>query len=639
VRIRHLAPLVFLSLPACSTTCATPRTLGPHGGNEVQTVIEKASRKTLTAFQSEEDLRKFLDELKAAQKREADRRAEVAKEAPAPQAAPTTASDQPDKQDDSITNNQHAGVDEGGIVKTHGDHLVILRRGRLFTVKVGDDTLSPVSSADAYGSGINPSGAWYDEMLVSRDRVIVIGYSYQRGGTEVGLFDIDRAGALKYRATYHLRSNDYYSSRNYASRVVGDKLVFYTPSYLHLGNDDPYRSFPAVRRWHEQATDGEFKRIVEPTRIYRPIDGIDGLALHTVTTCDLSKADMPCTASSMMGPAGRVFYVSPGSVYVWMTAAKWLPKEQRSETKSALVRMPLDGSAPTALRVSGAPIDQFSFLEERDHLDVMVRSDSAGDGMWSAETTAGDVAMMRVPLGLFSDGVATVSANMYTRLPKPKGYTIQNRFVGQHLLYGAGSSWGYGSPDQEKQLFALRIGSSEATTVELSHGVDRIEALGKDAIIVGGDGKDLHFTSVALGGKPAVVSKYTRKEAAQGELRSHGFFYKPESDAAGLLGLPIRGAGKPGYAHLVEGSAQVLFLRNDKLDLREIGNLEARPGVGQNDACKASCVDWYGNARPIFLKGRVFALMGYELVEGQMNDGRLTERRRVSFAPSLPLAR
>src|SRR2546425_2740742 len=38
---------------------------------------------------------------------------------------------------DQITNVQHAGVDEGGIVKVHGDHLVILRRGRLFTVAIG----------------------------------------------------------------------------------------------------------------------------------------------------------------------------------------------------------------------------------------------------------------------------------------------------------------------------------------------------------------------------------------------------------------------------------------------------------------------------------------------------------------------
>ena len=81
--------------------------------------------------------------------------------------------------------------------------------------------LQPVSIADAYGPGASPSGAWYDEMLISGDTIVVIGYSYQRGGTEVGLFNIDRSGQLAHRGTYHLRSNDYYSSRNYASRLIG----------------------------------------------------------------------------------------------------------------------------------------------------------------------------------------------------------------------------------------------------------------------------------------------------------------------------------------------------------------------------------------------------------------------------------
>ena len=44
-------------------------------------------------------------------------------------------------------------------------------------------------------------------------------------------------------------------------------------------------------------------------------------------------------------------------------------------------------------------------------------------------------------------------------------------------------------------------------------------------------------------------------------------------------------------------------------------------------------MDWYGNARPLFLRGRIFALMGYELVEGAVADERIREVRRVSYAP------
>ena len=47
---------------------------------------------------------------------------------------------------ESITNNQSAGVDEGGIVKVHGKHPVILRRRRVFTMDVDRYQLKPVAS-------------------------------------------------------------------------------------------------------------------------------------------------------------------------------------------------------------------------------------------------------------------------------------------------------------------------------------------------------------------------------------------------------------------------------------------------------------------------------------------------------------
>ena len=40
------------------------------------------------------------------------------------------------------------------------------------------------------------------------------------------------------------------------------------------------------------------------------------------------------------------------------------------------------------------------------------------------------------------------------------------------------------------------------------------------------------------------------------------------------------------------------------------------------------------NARPLFLRGRVFALLGYELVEGSLDGGRMQELRRINYAPA-----
>src|SRR5574341_875432 len=405
-------------------------------GNSAAAAGWKTGRTTMRAFASEAELRAYFRKIAEERKRQLGRlRGEgtlspSAPSAVANEAAPAKAKDADDQE--SVTNTQHAGVDEGGIVKLHGEHLVVLRRGRLFTVAIGDGALKPISAVDAFGPEIDPRSTWYDEMLVSEDTVVVIGYSYERGGTEVGLFNIDRAGNLSYRSTYHLRSNDYYSSRNYASRVIGSRLIFYTPLYLNPYADDPLTAFPAVRKWHKGATPQEFQRIVSATRVYRPereINPNSGLALHTVTVCDLANGGFKCDATAVLGPPGRVFYVAPESVYVWTT--EWSYYGQRNVERSMVYRMPLDGSGPSALGVSGSPVDQFSFLESEDkHLNVLVRSSGSGDGMWSAERSAGDVALLRVPLSAFNDGSDNASSWDYHGLPKPGGYTFQNRFVG-----------------------------------------------------------------------------------------------------------------------------------------------------------------------------------------------------------------
>ncbi|HEX5874717.1 MAG TPA: beta-propeller domain-containing protein [Pyrinomonadaceae bacterium] len=593
-------------------------------------------KKTMKPFKSESELAQYVREWTERQKRRehkskmmaADSIAGVASNSAAPLAKAVS-----DPQE-SITNTQHAGVDEGGIVKVHGDYLVVLRRGRLFTVAIGDDALKPISKVDAFGPEMNPSASWYDEMLIADNTVVVIGYSYERGGTEVGLFNIHDNGQLSYRSTYHLRSNDYYSSRNYASRLIGNKLIFYTPQFIYPGVENPFDHFPAVRKWHKDAKPDEFKRIVPANRIYRPQSAAnldDSMSLHTVTVCDLANSGFDCQATTVIGPPGHVFYVSPESVYVW--ASSWAPN---GKEKAILFRMPLDGSGPSALRVSGSPVDQFSFLEgENKHLNVLVRSESKGNGMWAAEVAAGDVALLQIPIMTFSDGSEMVPASWYRPLKKPEGYSFQNRFVGDYLLYGTGTSWGYPNKTtgEKTDLFIVNWTNGNSHQLALPHGVDRIEQMGVDAVVVGTDGQDLHFSSVRLAEAPQIVSRYTRKEASQGELRSHGFFYKPDQSDSGMLGLPISTPGRPGFHHLVESSAAILFLRNDSLQFSEVGELGSQPEKAIDDKCRASCVVWYGNARPLFLRGRVFALLGYELVEGRLDDGRIRELRRISYAP------
>ncbi len=614
-----------------------------------------ARQKTLTAFASEAELSDlFKGWAEDYRRRQAAERSARRDQAQSPQmAAPASAAKSAagalaaSSDAESVTNVQHAGVDEGGIVKVHGDHLVILRRGRLFTVAINDRQLKPVSHADAFGAGIEPGGAWYDEMLMCGNTIAVIGYSYARGGTEIGLFEISRAGRLTYKSTHHLRSNDYYSSRNYASRLIGSKLVFYTPLYINPWGGLPAASFPALRRWRPGAVPAEFKRIAPATRIYRSDEGLDpyqGLALHSVSVCDLAKAEMDCESTAVLAPPGRVFYVSANSVYVWTTARRRGPQPQPQAQapaqvpSAAVFRIPLDGSAPSALKASGSPIDQFSFLEGEDgYLNVLLRANGRGDGMWAAEVNGGDMALLRVALGEFSDGRDSAAPENHHALPKVAGGALQSRYVGNYLLYGAGAGWYRPKTVTRGQVYAVNYagdqgGEPQTYEVPLVHGVDRIEALGANAVVVGSDGRDLHFTSLRLARLPVASDRYVRKNASQGETRSHGFYYKAENEYDGLVGLPVIGGGEAARRQLRRESASLLFLRNRSLSLSELGTLDSKAG-GVNDGCRASCVDWYGNSRPLFLRGRVFALMGYEIVEGRLAADRITEMRRVNFAP------
>lgn len=593
--------------------------------------------RTLEAYRSEAQFVRALDTWRAKSQRLHAQRMKVYESAapvammappPAPPAAPMQLAASAERAapgaaaDESITNNQVQGVDEGDIVKRRGDLLVVLRRGRLFTLRIGGDRLDPVASADAFGPDVDPSGTWYDEMLVSDDTVAVIGYSYARGGTEVGLFDLDARGGLKYRATYQLRSHDYYSARNYASRLVGRTLVFYSP--MHLGAHGAWNdAMPAFRRWQRDAAPSSFRRMLPATRIYRgldDLDGRDGLALHTVSVCDLATRDMQCRATAVLGPSGRVFHVAEDALYVWTTSGS----RRGRGAASSVFRLPLDGGAPTHLRTQGSPVDQMGFLQREGYLNVLVQRDGAGEGMWNSERGGGDLALLRVPLTAFGGLDAEAPRRRYRALPGNAGWGLHNRFVGDWLLYGAG-----GGADPMQQVHALRYAATTAPqSFSLPHRLERIDALGGDGVLVGTAGSDLHFTPVRLDARAALAAPFVQRAASQGDDRTHGFFYRPTGADEGMVGLPI----------LREGGASVLYLRNRALRLSALGMLDARRAGEVDDGCRASCVDWYGNARPIFIGERVFALLGYELVEGALDGGRIRERRRVDFTPSVSIA-
>jgi hypothetical protein len=646
-----LAALLFAGIAAFS--------LWPRSPHHAFASISPTSGRGLASFQSDDELRAFLR--KAASRGGADHN-EVVQDsvsaAPPPlvatQAEPSARVAAPPSEQ-GITNNQEAGVDEGGIVKNYRDMLVILRRGRVFTMSLADGGMRPIDSINAFPPGVSGRGDWYDEMLVSGDRIVVIGYSYARGGTEVNRFRITPDGRLRFEDAYHLRSNDYYSSRNYASRLIGNRLIYYTPLYLGTAGADPLEALPGVRRWGRDGSTRAFRRITQARQVFiaprlRDDEEAPIEALHSVINCDLTAPELDCEATAVLGPSSRSFYVSGNAVYLFVSDG-WRRREQAAS--SHIYRLPFaQGERPSAIGARGAPVDQFSFREDAQdgRLDVLVRA-SGGDAMWRPEASAGAVALLQVPLRDFGDGSEEADRSLYRDLPSPprNSYDFHNRFVGNYLLYGSGdmdieSGPGGGARARQAEVVAVPVEGRGAFQLALPHGVQRIEGMGSDALVIGPMGGALGFTAIHLGGRePRVGERYVQRAAAEGESRSHAFFFSADAaspdGASGTIGLPVSRPVEPRYRRHFGTAAAMLFLRRDQRSFSPAGELDARPSGTGDDGCQASCVDWYGNARPIFLSGRVFALLGYELVEGSLGGGRINEIRRVSFAPTMASAR
>ena len=283
-----------------------------------------------------------------------------------------------------ITNNQTIGVDEGGIVKQIGRFLVVLQDGRLFSADLGAGAGAPLRLADridVYRDRAN-AASWYDEMLVFGDRILVTAYNYHEGASEITVIRMDRRGRLTREGRFLLSSSDYYSTENYATRIVGDNLVFYAPQPLDAAGPDGRFAWPRLRRAERDGEADAGEALIGPTDVYAPPGRLDHGVLHTLSVCPLRGA-MDCRTTAFIGPPMRELYVSPTDAFLWIGAPDGLPWsidyanrrrqdcpgneawEDGADQAAMLYRLPLDGGPVGAVAVDGVPADQFAF-DSRD---------------------------------------------------------------------------------------------------------------------------------------------------------------------------------------------------------------------------------------------------------------------------------
>ena len=562
----------------------------------------------------------------------------------------------------SITNNQMSGVDEGDIVKQIGQYLIVLQDGRLFVIdtRAGSGSeLALVDRADVYRD--REDHAWYDEMLVQGDRIVVTAYSYGEDASELSVFRLDERGRVHREGVFLISSDDYYSATNYATRLVGDSLVVYTPYRLERWTDyDKARwNWPTVRRWlpeeRRSAAIDRGERLFDATRIHRPVREVVEPEIHTISVCPLGPVgagrDLSCRTTAFIDSAQGQLYVTDRHAYLWTTPHAY---QMRTNSRGAcrageadgpeaampatLYRVGIADGALEVLAARGMPIDQFSFQASDARFYGMLRHQPVT--CRQSRGTEQRLAFLSVPLSRFATRLRELPEDVYTPLPPAETYAIANRFTDRYLVYGSLSHNNFDPeyPDEFRvalpRAYAVPVDRPQrATRLPVPHNVLRAERAGDDIVLTGyRDRTGLRISLVDLRRAPRVASTAHLRNRYESEGRSHAFNSLMEGDGSGIMGIPTVYYDNSRPVWRSEAS-DVSYLTADAAGaLTPVGELSSGERDGDPSyRCEVSCIDWYGNSRPIFTDGRIFGLTGTELVEGRLAAGRIAEIRRLDL--------
>lgn len=587
----------------------------------------------------------------------------------------------------AITNVQTANVDEGDVVKQIGNFLLVLQDGRIFSVDVRGgmrlaDRINVYRDAD-------DDDAWYDEMLVEGNRILITAYNYGQDATEISVFKLDtETGRISRDGSFLISSEDYYDSDNYATRIVGDNLIIYTPYEADEFVRRTQR--PRIRRWMSQAEldamegRGEDPRasgrtLLDAQNIYRPVLRTANPMVHTITICPLGdyRADAApgCRATAFAAPEAAEMFVSTEAVYLWVGVG-WGDRRSYGDTMptcgamrpptalvrpGAVYRVPIrvngNDSDVGVVGLRGRPFDQFSMDQTRGNFRILVNHDDAACDRADSESPQRSLAYLNINLAEFAPNFRSVALRRHVTVPSPGPGRIENRFADDWLVYGGRDSGYRAIPDPDdadadgdgvddpvgRPLIVLPVARPrEPQTVMLDHNVVRIERVGLSRMVANGyrDASGLSMSLIDLSPQSHVLSSLVLPHRFESEGRSHAFNATVDADGSGILGIPTIFNAQNNHVWWwdQEGSDVSFVTMNPAGRLADAGALlQGLKEPADGYECEVSCIDWYGNSRPIFTGGRIFALMATEIAEGRMDNGRIREIGRLNI--TVPPAR
>jgi len=303
-----------------------------------------------------------------------------------PEAAPVAASG-----DVSTTNVQEAGVDEPDLVKTDGERVFAVARGRLHAVEARGDVPALLDSVEL------PAGEEH-ELLLHEGRALVI----SRGSAEVSrdtrpgahgpittLTEVDVRLASAMRVIRTLRADGLYVSARRTGPTA--RVVLSAPPELAAVSASAIRTAP-LATWlpggvlRSQETGRQHgRRLVDCSAVRRPRT-FSGLGILTVLTVDLRRG-LPWVDADAVMTDGQVVYGSPQSLYV--ATQDW--DAGRGEGITQIHRFAVSDAPDTAYRATGAVpghlLNQFALSEHGGVLRVASTREPAWMGAADDDVT------------------------------------------------------------------------------------------------------------------------------------------------------------------------------------------------------------------------------------------------------------
>jgi hypothetical protein len=309
------------------------------------------------------------------------------------------------------TNVQELGVDEADIVKTAGGIVFAVAQGKVQAVDVNGETPQLV------GSLALPDGAWGGQLLLSGNRLMLIGGGFgfiepaiasdimpAPSGTTLTEIDVSNPAAMQLLKTVTVdgwlvgaRLTGSTARVVVASQPAGFPWVYPetdTPEALaaaEAANEEMVRRsqlanwLPSYRvEDHVTGSESGSKRLVRCGQVRHPRE-FSGLGALTVLTIDLARGIEPIDTDSVMA-GGETVYASPTGLYVatqrWIDA---MPAEGEVQDPPSVTTHlhKFDVSSPDSTeyrasgQVAGYLLNQWSLSERDGNLRVVTTEEPA----------------------------------------------------------------------------------------------------------------------------------------------------------------------------------------------------------------------------------------------------------------------